>query len=124
MRTDFPSSQPSSFSLVTKVERKDCGMGSFAAAFISTPMRRILPDCARADCGQPAAVHARPAMNSRRRMDRPASPARLASPAGPGERDIARSHLLVRVHDRLAIGAGLLQPIGGELLADLLEAGF
>ena len=55
-----------------------------AAAFISTPMRRILPDCARADSGQRGRADARPAMNSRRRMDRPASPARLASRAGPG----------------------------------------
>src|SRR5205085_12080879 len=33
------------------------------------------------------------------------------------------SHLFIRVHHRLAVGAGLLEPIGGELLADLLEAG-
>src|SRR5437879_4548753 len=34
------------------------------------------------------------------------------------------SHLLIRVHDRLPFGAGALQPIGGQLLADLLEAVF
>src|SRR3954462_8553013 len=33
-------------------------------------------------------------------------------------------HLLVRVDHRLSFGAGALQPVGGELLADLLEALF
>src|SRR5690349_6871675 len=33
-------------------------------------------------------------------------------------------HLLVRVDHRLSFGAGALQPIGGELLADLLEPVF
>src|ERR1043166_5728345 len=31
-------------------------------------------------------------------------------------------HLLVRVDDRLPVGADLLQPIGGQSFADLLEA--
>src|ERR1700710_2351265 len=39
-------------------------------------------------------------------------------------RDRRPSHLLIRVDHRLPIGAGLLQPVGGELLADLLEARF
>src|SRR5215208_3790674 len=39
------------------------------------------------------------------------------------ERGSKSSHLLVRFDDRLSVGAGLLQPIGGDLLADLLEAG-
>src|SRR5690349_23062080 len=35
----------------------------------------------------------------------------------------ARLHLLVRVDDPLPVGAGLLQPVLRELVADLLEAG-
>src|SRR5258708_69616 len=34
------------------------------------------------------------------------------------------SHLLIRVHHRLPFGAGALEPVGGELIADLLEAVF
>ena len=53
--------------------------------------------------------------------------ARTLSPFhGESERKQASalsSHLLVGVDHRLAVGAGLLQPVRGELLADLLEAG-
>src|SRR5204863_8593804 len=34
------------------------------------------------------------------------------------------SHLLIRVDHRLPFGAGALEPVGGELLTDLLEAVF
>src|SRR6266567_9003156 len=44
--------------------------------------------------------------------------------AGEGKaRAQQASHLLIGIHDRLPVGAGLLEPVGGELLADLLEAG-
>src|SRR4051794_2707454 len=45
-------------------------------------------------------------------------------PGVPKLRSALASHLPIRLHHGLPFGAGALQPIGGELLADLLEARF